>query len=101
MFRPDPLAPLSPEALAAQAFAPRPAPAAGGGGAAYGGFVDPVAREVRSFIDAGLAEDAGPLASTPEGRWHALQASRVGAATANGAPLGAAQQAFLDRIAPW
>jgi flagellar protein FlgJ len=96
MFRPDPLSPLSPEALAARMFVSRPAAAATGtGGATYRVVVDPVASEVHRLIDEGWGDDAAPLASSPEARWRALQATR------DGAPLGAAQQAFLERIAPW
>ncbi|HEX3140593.1 MAG TPA: glucosaminidase domain-containing protein [Rhizobacter sp.] len=113
MLRPDllaPASPLSPEALAAKAFAPLPAASIGGvgmRGASYTGMAADVAREVHAFIEQGGAAMA-PTAS-PEGRWRAMQAAQLAAPQAAdalqgkqaNAPLEETQRAFLAQIGPW
>lgn len=80
-------------------------------GARYTPLGQDVAREVQQFI----AQGGGAAVASPQASWLALQAARQaarteknkestavqGATAAEAAALQPAQQAFLDRIAPW
>ena len=89
-FSTAPLAPISPTAPT------RPAQALGGG-SGFGSVFNSVQQEVADFIKNG---DSGAVALTPSAR--VLQAQVQAPADGTGDSTGtAAQQAFLDSIAPW
>jgi flagellar protein FlgJ len=89
-FSTAPLAPLAPTAPT------RPAQALGGG-SGFGSVFSGVQQEVADFIKNG---DSGAVALTPSAR--VLQAQVQAPADGTGDGTGsAAQQAFLDSIAPW